>query len=325
MTGAWDRRVDLQATGTPLRPMDRLSAHLGLAPKSLWVKRDDLGGFAGGGNKCRKMEHHAAAILTSDADVVVTGGAPQSNHLRVTAAACAWLGIDCVLTVGAEPGSIEGNLLLSRLFGASIRWLGDRPVAEYADEQQRIVAELRTAGRRPYVLPLGGSDAIGDLGYVRCAQEIRAALPAVRSVWCAVGSGGTVAGLLAGFCGAVEVVGVLTAKLEMTDSITALCEDVQRAAGRPGPAAYSPRLITSFAGQYGQEDSEVYAAMLLTARLEGLLLDPVYTGRALAAMLREPGSFASPEAPVVFVHTGGGPAMFSHPYASGLAAQILEE
>jgi 1-aminocyclopropane-1-carboxylate deaminase/D-cysteine desulfhydrase-like pyridoxal-dependent ACC family enzyme len=324
-SGALGKRVDLQATDTPLYQMDRISAHLGLPAGSLWVKRDDLGGFAGGGNKCRKMEFHAAAIRASGADVVVTGGAPQSNHLRVTAATCARLGMDCVITIGAGPARYGGNLLLDQLFGASVRWLGARPVNEYADMQREIVEELRRSGRRPYVIPVGGSDSVGDLGYVRCAAEIASKLPTVRRVWCAVGSGGTAAGLLAGFGGGVEIVGVPVADPDMEDTIIELYGDVCQVI-RQDIAVPSLRLVTSFAGRYGEGDPRVYEAIALAARQEGILLDPVYAGRAFAAMIGSQLIAASPpEEATVFIHTGGAPALFSQPYASGLADYLESE
>ncbi|MGX6608015.1 pyridoxal-phosphate dependent enzyme [Micromonosporaceae bacterium Da 78-11] len=283
--------ISLGTWPTPLEPAPRLAARLGL--DELWFKRDDLGGLGGGGNKVRKLQYTLAEAVVAGAGTVITSGAPQSNHARLTAAAAARLGLGCVLVLGGPPvADKRGNLLLDELAGAELVWAGNRPLAE--------VVAVQAARRSAYVIPFGGSSTTSIQGYVDCARELRAQLPGIEGadVVVALGSGGTMAGLVREL-GAERVVGVDTGAL-------------------PDPAA-------AVAGLLGEElplridDSEVgagyatvgdgvRAALATTARDEGIFLDPTYTGRAMAALLA--GSFPRGRR-VVFLHSGGLPGLLA--------------
>ena len=202
-------RVSLGATWpTPIEPAPRLSVALGLGPDDLWVKRDDLTALAGGGNKVRKLEYLCAAALADGATVLVTSGGPQSNHSRLTAAAARRLGLKATLVLAADgPGAGNGNLALDALLGAEVVWAG-RLDSDALDAVVATTAEdVRARGERPAVFPLGGSDGIGARGYVDCAAELLEQAPDVATVVVALGSGGTMAGLVAGL-GAERVLGV---------------------------------------------------------------------------------------------------------------------
>ena len=195
MTTQPSDRIRLASWPTPLEPAPRLAEALGLGPDDLWIKRDDLTGLAGGGNKIRKLEWTVAAAIAAGADALVTTGAPQSNHARLTAAAGARLGLRVVLVFPGDPGGTQsGNLALDGLLGARIAWAGDVGLAEAADA---VVAQLRAQGGRPALIPFGGSSGVGARGYVACARELQQQLPDLDTVVVALGSGGTMAGLVA--------------------------------------------------------------------------------------------------------------------------------
>ena len=317
-------RLRLAHLPTPLEPLERLSRELG-GPK-IWVKRDDLTGLAGGGNKTRKLEFLLGEALEGGADTVMTAGAVQSNHARQTAAACARLGLACELfLVEGAPGRGEsygrsGNVLIDRILGAKLRILPGSSNTETAMEER--AEALRGEGRRPYVIPVGGSNAVGALGYVECACELSAQAHEMSLVIDALihasASHGTQAGLVVGLAVAgVEArllgVGVSgsaqQARANVERIATATCERL----GSP-PRYAEIEVDDRFVGEgYGIPTPEGLAAIRLLARLEGLLLDPVYTGKAMAglvAMIRE-GRF-SDEQNVVFLHTGGWPALFAY-------------
>ncbi len=201
-----DRRLDLAVLPTPLQPADRLGAALGMVPGALWVKRDDLTGLAGGGNKARKLEYLCADAMGQGADVLVTGGGAQSNHVRMTAAAANRLGLDCtVIVAGARPETATGNGVLLELLGPEVVHVGDRgPMDYYAIEAaiDDTADRLAAQGRRPYRMPIGGATSVGALGYVRAALELREQAAAVWGgeavdvVVVADGSGGGLAGEL---------------------------------------------------------------------------------------------------------------------------------
>src|SRR5688500_1985385 len=189
--------------------MDRLAAAIGLGAGRLWVKRDDLTGLGGGGNKVRKLEHLCADALAQGCDTLVTGGGRQSNHVRMTAAAANHLGLACTIVLGSDaPEQATGNVVLDQLLAPDIVWAGP---LEYYDLEAAIEAEadrLREAGRRPYAMPLGGASTIGQLGYVRAALELREQLPETSLIATANGTGGTHAGLVAGWGDHDAVLGV---------------------------------------------------------------------------------------------------------------------
>ncbi|WP_444947621.1 pyridoxal-phosphate dependent enzyme [Micromonospora ureilytica] len=288
--------VPLGTWPTPLEAAPRLAARLGLA--ELWFKRDDLNGLGGGGNKIRKLQYTCAQAIADGATTLITSGAPQSNHARLTAAAAARLGLSCVLVLaGPPPESRRGNLLLDGLAGAEIVWAGDRPLAEVV----AVEAERRSA----YVIPFGGTSPASIQGYVDCGREVRAQLPTVDrfEVVAALGSGGTMAGLVREL-GAQRVIGVDVGALPDPRATVAglLVGEVEPDALRIDG--------TQVGVGYRTLTDAVRAALEVTARTEGVFLDPTYTGRAMAALLA--GSFPRGDR-VVFLHSGGLPGLFGHP------------
>jgi D-cysteine desulfhydrase len=309
-------RVHLSSWPTPLQPAPRLAAALGLAPDDLWVKRDDLTSFAGG-NKVRKLEHLVGEAEAGGATVLVTSGGVQSNHARMTAAAAAVRGLQAVLVLSGDVDPARaGNLALEALFGARVVVLG---AGEDVDARVAAVAdELRAAGQVPAVLPLGGSTPTGARGYLDCAAELTEQLPDLGTVVVAVGSGGTMAGLVAGL-GTERVLGVDTGAVpDPVERVTALAT----ALGAPDGEL---RLRRDQVGAgYGVLTAAAAAAMTTAARTEGLVLDPVYTGKALAGLAAAVAEGSvRPGHRTVFLHSGGLPGLFGHPYAAQLAGDLL--
>jgi L-cysteate sulfo-lyase len=305
-------RVVLGTWPTPLEPAPRLAAAIGLAPGDLWLKRDDLTGLAAGGNKIRKLEFTVAAALADGADTLVTTGAPQSNHARLTAAAAARCGLRAVLVFPGTPVPLAGNLLLDDLLGAAVEWVGDDALEDAA---LAVAADLRSHGRRPAVIPFGGSNAVGAHGYRLAAQEILEQRAWVDHVVCALGSGGTMAGLVAGL-GAERVFGVHTGAVDDPRGV------VGRLLGEMGetvdPAALRIRTDTVGDG-YATLTDAAGRAITTAARTEGLVLDPTYTARALAGLTAEVAEGGiRPGQTVVFLASGGLPGLFAHPGAAGL-------
>ncbi|MBO0836327.1 MAG: D-cysteine desulfhydrase family protein [Actinobacteria bacterium] len=307
-------RVRLGTFPTPVESAPRLAAALGLGEDRLWIKRDDLTGLGGGGNKVRKLERIVAAALRDGADALVTTGAPQSNHARLTAAAGARLGIPVTLVLSGEPAAPSGNLLLDGLFGARIRWAGDRGPGGLAEVADETAAELRAGGARPAIIPFGGSNRDGALAYADAASELRAQLPGDPVSVVALGSGGTMAGLVAGL-GVSRVLGVHVGAV--ADPRTAVAGLASEITGKP-VAPESLRVRTDQVGAgYATLADGAAEAVRLAARTEGIVLDPVYTGRAmagLAAAVRD-GDIAEDDK-IVFWHTGGLPGLFGHRQAA---------
>jgi D-cysteine desulfhydrase family pyridoxal phosphate-dependent enzyme len=305
--------LDLAHTPTPVHDAPRLAEALGIP---LCVKRDDLTGLALGGNKARKLTRLCADALAQNCDVLVTGGGVQSNHVRQTAAAAARLGLDAHVVLGgatdADLQQPEGNVVLDLLFGASIECTdGD----EYDEIERAIVdaaAKLRAAGRRPYAIPVGGASAPGVAAYVDAARELRAQRPDVDVVVVADGSGGTHAGLLAGF-------GIDGPRVFGVDVGTR--PDLEREVARMAGVDVAPAIDHDHVGPgYTRLDDRTMDAIQLTARTEALLLDPTYTGKAMAALVtwsRE-GRLAA-AASVCFWHTGGQPALFTNQVVSRIS------
>jgi D-cysteine desulfhydrase len=310
---------------TPVEPLERLSRELG-GPE-IWIKRDDLTGLTGGGNKTRKLEFLVADALAQGADTLITVGAPQSNHCRLTLAAAVREGLRCRLVIEERvPDSYDpaasGNNFLFDLLGVeaiSVVKLGadlNAAMAEHADA-------VRAAGRVPYVIPGGGSNALGALGYVACAEELLAqtfnmGLP-LDSIVCASGSAGTHAGLLVGLLGSsaqIPLVGinVRRPREEQEGNVHRLAEQTATLLGLPPvPRAAVTALGDWVGGGYSVPTEEMIEAVRLLARLEGVLLDPVYTGKAMAgliALIRR-GEFRRGQK-VLFVHTGGSPALYAY-------------
>ncbi len=314
-------RVRFAALPTPVEPMPRLSQALGGGPRLL-VKRDDLTGLAFGGNKTRKLEFVLAEAQANGARTLVTVGAAQSNHCRQTAALAARVGLDCILVLSGEPEKQpSGNLLLDELFGAEIVWTTR---AGRAAALQQAFETAWAAGRRPYMIPLGASNAIGALGYEAAFQEFLS--QGVQADWIVVASssGGTQAGLAlgarrAGWRGSVLGISIDEPQAELQRVVA---EMAAAAADRLGERlAIQPEEIlvnADYLGEgYGVMGEPEREAIRLFARCEGLLLDPVYTARAAAGMIdliRK--GFFQPGETVLFWHTGGTPALFANQYAS---------
>ena len=305
---------------TPLDRAPRLAAALGLGADDLWVKRDDLTDL-GGGNKVRKLEHLVAEALAAGSTVLVASGGAQSNHARMTAAAAARVGLRAVLVLGGTAlAGRPGNLALDELLGAEIVIADGLSGALLDDRVGEVAARLRAAGEVPAVLPFGGSSAVGARGYVACAAELQEQAPDAAHVVVAVGSGGTMAGLVAGL-GQERVLGIDTgATSDPEQRVAAIVAEL-------GGAADRLRLDRDQVGDgYGRLTPAAASAMRTAARTEGLLLDPVYTGKALAGLAAAAAEgIVQPGERTVFVHTGGLPGLFGHAFAAELAAVAVGE
>ncbi|KAF0107039.1 MAG: D-cysteine desulfhydrase [Anaerolineaceae bacterium] len=323
---------------TPIEPMPRLSALLG-GPRLL-VKRDDQTGLAFGGNKTRKLEFLVAEAQGQGARTLITAGAIQSNHCRQTAAAAARFGFDCTLVLSGEPpAQASANLLLDGLFGAQIVWAGAR------ERRDRVLAETveraQAEGREPYLVPYGGSSPTGALGYAFAVEELmKQTKPCEGSEpsqgcpdWFvfASSSGGTQAGLVLGarvfgYRGKILGISIDEPQRALQEHVAALASGTSE---RLGPRIeFTPDEVLVDAGYcaagYGVLTAAEREAIQLFAKYEGLLLDPVYTGRAAAGMLDliRKGFFGKDET-VLFWHTGGQPALFAEQYQSALLAADL--
>jgi D-cysteine desulfhydrase family pyridoxal phosphate-dependent enzyme len=311
-------RIPLASLPTPLEELPRLAKRLGLG--KLLVKRDDGTGLAMGGNKARKLEYDLAPVLAGGHDVVVTIGGAQSNHAAMTAAAARRLGLDIKLVLGGPNVTrLEGNMLLNAVYGAEVRYLlDDDDNDSLAAAMDTWVGELRRAGRRPYALPIGGSTGLGALGYVRAMRELAAqAGPAPFQVVTAVGSCGTFAGLNLGarlFAPSARIVGISVSRTarQIADRTGELVAESAAILGIVAPEPGALECHDGFHERYGVATASGAEAIRVSARLEGLLLDPVYTGKSMAGLfaLARAGTL-DPAVPVVFLHTGGLPILFA--------------
>jgi L-cysteate sulfo-lyase len=324
-------RLGLANLPTPLEPMKRLTAHLG-GPR-LWVKREDATGLGFGGNKLRKLDYVLHEALSNSADAIVSGGVVQSNSQRQVAAVAAKLGIACHLAVyhgRLEPPTPEykssGNALLNRLFGAHLHdvpWTGDRNAAI-----RTLVADLEASGHRPYFVPYGVSNPLGALAYATTISEIdsqatRLGFAPSAIVHC-TGSGGTQAGLVVGAALALpntQIVGIdIDAEpARVRGDVVALAQQASELLDVPFEEA-SVEVVAGHAGPaYGVPHQATIEAIRLAGRLEALPLDPVYSGKGLAgliALIRQ-GRWSKDE-DVIFLHTGGAPALFAYQSALGI-------
>ena len=321
-TEAAPPRVALGSWPTALEPAPRLAAALGLNADDLWVKREDLGGLGGGGNKLRKLEWTVGAALAEGADTLVTLGGPQSNHCRLTAAVGARLGLQVVLVLsGRYDGARSGNVALEGLFGARVHWAGDADFTELGEVAGGITEQLRADGARPVLLPLGGSTATGARGYLEAGRELLGQLPDLHTAVVALGSGGTMAGLVAAL-GPERVFGVdVGALADPAGVVASLASEV---GSRPVAGSELRVSLDQVGAGYAHVTEQSAAAMQLVGRTEGLVLDPIYTGRTMAALIAavEDGTIAA-GAKTVFLHTGGMPGLFGYPEAVSRAEQGL--
>ena len=319
-------RYPLATLPTPLQRARNLESALGPRCPRIYLKRDDLTGLAFGGNKARKLEYLVADALANDATVLVTEGAAQSNHARMTAAAARVAGLRSMLVLDARHGSeIAGNLLLDHLLEAEVRIVPDK-VARSA-LMASVGAELRAAGERPYVIPTGGSVPLGAAGYVAMVAELLTQLVSIGEapsrLYFATGSLGTQARLVVGaraFSAPFTVYGVAVeppGAKQLADGVT-LANDTAAMLGLPRdfPSAFNVSDIAidgEFTGPaYGVLTEEGSDAIRLLARTEAVFLDPVYSGKAMAAVIAHArGGELDPDEAIVFLHTGGGPSLFA--------------
>lgn len=323
--------IRLAALPTPFEPLPNLSRALGRngqAP-SIWIKRDDSTGFAGGGNKARKLEYLVAEALKRGADTLVTLGAIQSNHARQTAAAAARHGLRCVLLLTdsvenrSEAYRNNGNWLLDRIFGADVRLLAAGVDSSVVAAE--TMAALSAQGRSPYLIPVGGSNGLGSLAYrdavLELATQAKSQDCKLDHIVLPTGSGGTHAGILVGIeetglpC-RVHGISVSRSSEQASAIVSGLVQEIATLEGRPRSTARLEVDDSQVGPGYGQPTAAMVEAVELVARTEGILLDPVYTGKAMAGLIARVRSGAiAPGETVVFWHTGGAPGLFAYPEA----------
>ena len=316
-------RFRLAQLPTPIEKLERLSRELG-GPELL-IKRDDQTGLALGGNKTRKLEFLVGEALGQGADTLITAGAAQSNHCRQTAAAAAKAGLKCELILaGQKPDATNGNLLLDELLGARCHWT-ER--SRFPEKMRELPEQLRAQGREPYVIEIGGSNGVGATGYVLAMMELMEQLHATRQrvdhIVFASSSGGTQAGMILGarlaeFKGQLHGVSIDTDELERETYEGELVQIANECAQYIGSdvrlARQAVKVIYGYIGAgYGVVSNLEREAIRLMAQFEGIILDPVYTGRAFGALLDliRKGVFKRGQT-VLFWHTGGAPALFAY-------------
>ncbi|MFM9859051.1 D-cysteine desulfhydrase family protein [Pseudoxanthobacter sp. M-2] len=319
-------RTPLVTLPTPLDAAARLGDALGL---DLFIKRDDLTGLGLGGNKLRKLEFILAEALAAGADTLMTTGGAQSNHARLTAAVAARAGLSCELFLKGEPTDARtGNLLLDTLFGADIRFCGVVGYDEIDAQMAARAQELAKAGRKAVAIPLGGATGIGTLGYVVAFRELRDQVAAVRgdrqmTVVVAGGTGSTAAGLILGAALWAPTTRFLVVSASWKSDI--LTAEIRRCAadsaallGLKEPSLDAVQVTDAFVGPgYAQPSEAGIAAVLTTARTEGVLLDTTYTGKAMSGLVAINASgIIEAGTPAVFLHTGGAPEIFTRDAAA---------
>lgn len=321
-------RFPLAQIPTPLEPLDRLSKEVG-GPR-IWVKRDDCTGLALGGNKARKLEYLVGDALSQGCDTLISAGALQSNHARQVAAAAARAGLRCVLVLtdsvsGRDASYLEvGNAQIDRVLGAEIHIVPGHQ--ESAPVCAAIAEESRKAGGKPYVIPIGGSNGTGTLGYIQAFSEIQSQMAEMKESFdlltLASGSGGTQAGLMLGarLCSwPGRIVGMsvgapsdgVIARINRAGYLAAQLLDAQSLVNED----WQPEVQDDTRGPaYGIPDSSTLEAIEQTAKLEGLLLDPVYSGKGMAGLIAacRSGQFDNSIRNVVFLHTGGTAALSAY-------------
>ncbi|WP_293748101.1 D-cysteine desulfhydrase family protein [uncultured Paraglaciecola sp.] len=306
---------------TPLVELSRLSHFLG-GPK-IFMKRDDLTGLALGGNKTRKLEYILADALKHGCDTIITAGAAQSNHCRQTAAAAAKLNLECHLLLGGDaPLKAQGNLLLDHLFACHIHWTGSNRKGE---DIARIFSQLQAEGKKPYIVPYGGSNELGALSFIDAVAELEQQNTGAEfsHVIFASSSGGTHAGLILGkqiYNKTFELIGINIDKeansaMQFDQQITQLVNNTANIIDLNYTFSKDQLILNSdYVGKgYGIVGPQENEAITLTAKLEGILLDPVYTARAMSGLIHfvRSGKFEKNDK-VLFWHTGGAPSLFAY-------------
>ncbi len=322
---------------TPLEPMQRLSEHLG--GPNLWIKRDDCTGLSSGGNKTRKLEFLMADAVEKKADTIITQGATQSNHARQTTAIAAKLGMECHVLLedrtGYEDGAYvyNGNVLLDQLHGSTI---SKRPAdTDMNAAMEELAQQLRDDGKNPYIIPGGGSNEIGALGYVNAAVELTTQANdqslRIDHLVHATGSSGTQAGLVLGMEGMnsgipVYGVGVRAPRQKQEEMVFGLAQRTADFMGLSPDLVKRERVVANsdYVGDgYGLPTDAMVEAVKMMAQFEGILLDPVYSGKGFSGLidLIRKGHFKKGEN-VVFLHTGGSISLFGYPDVFGLPGYI---
>jgi 1-aminocyclopropane-1-carboxylate deaminase/D-cysteine desulfhydrase len=317
-------RIPLATLPTPFHRLPRFGGAIGA---EVWIKRDDMGSVGLAGNKVRKLEYVLADARGQGADTIVIIGAEQSNAARATAAACAQTGLRCVLVLSGDPGDSgrapSGNLLLDRLFGAEVHFAGDVGWAELWEASQRIGDELRSEGATPYTLPAGASSPLGACGFVQAWSELQEQGTDARTLYFASSSCGTYAGLLLGRAMSgntgpeLRAIGVAPDVVpDVPGYVAGLAAGAAELLGADVDIP-SPEIDMGFLGDgYAIPTPEANEAIRLLARTEGIVCDPVYSGKALAALVA-----ADHDGPTIFWHTGGYHALFAPRFGAAVLSR----
>ncbi|MFL7893221.1 MAG: D-cysteine desulfhydrase family protein [Anaerolineales bacterium] len=307
---------------TPVEGLPRLSEQL--KGPQIFIKRDDQTGLAFGGNKIRKLEYLLADAQSKGAKTLITAGAVQSNHCRQTAAVAARNGFACILVLtGDKPPKPSGNMFLDLLLGAEIVWAGDMNREEVLEQTYDKAGK---EGKHPYLIPYGGSNAVGALGYVFAMQELLEQKPGADWLVIPSSSGGTQAGLVLGsrmfgFQGKILGISIDNSTFELTRKVAAIAQQAAQTLGEDYRFSPQDILVNDdyLGGGYGVMGKSEVEAIRLFARSEGMLLDPVYTGRAAAGLIDLIRSnYFTADQNVILWHTGGSPAIFADRYLSEL-------
>ncbi|MDY3121183.1 D-cysteine desulfhydrase family protein [Suipraeoptans intestinalis] len=320
---------------TPLEYLETISKEQGV---HFYIKRDDVMNLGFGGNKLRKLEYILKDARNQNATMIITRGAVQTNHGRLTAAAAAKYGMKCaIVCIGEYPGELSANLLLDRILGAEviIKKPNGRPIEEqYKELIKQVCSRYEEQGERVYYTPMGGSDEVGSLGYYECAKEIAAQTKGKEfenaRLFCSVGSVGTYMGL---YCGLQEVenslhltgVAIMPFDEEKDKEVGALYKRVKTLLGKETGDLPEFHIEKGYVrGGYNQPSPEVREAVYYMARKEGIFLDPCYTGKCFAGileMIRE-GKIKNGET-IIFLHTGGGPGLFTRHHREAFEEELM--
>ena len=310
-------RVRLGCMPTPFYKLEQISAKYG---RNIYIKRDDLCGVALGGNKVRKLEYLLAEAKAMGCDTVYTTGGAQSNHAMLTAANAARLGMKCILILKKRGVTEEkGNIILNRIYGAEVRFMDTDSYDDIYAEIDKDIAKIAEEGRKGYSIPVGGSNPLGTLGYTNCVEEIKGQSEEmgikIDKLVSATGSGGTTGGLLLGckmYMPEVDVIGIDVGDEPFEEICPHLAKEAAEIIGADLPRREGDfRMIVHYGEAYAVPNPDDTPYILELARMEGILLDPIYTGKAFAGMMMaiEKGEIEGDN--IVFVHTGGAAALFA--------------